>query len=406
MQAKTIRADRDALIDAVKLVITECRRDVDSVRLGSKRGILTLACGDEEYAVTTRVKIPSRYTVKPFNVLRGPFERVLKTLRRGDEIELLINRDDRKPEKVSWGEPACSLSCDGFRYTGELVVQMPRKVYERDPEDESRYSVVFTARDLRRRLKLASFAVLANPSGTTSHYTHGVCIAADDWGLDFVGTDGHRLTWLRREWDKPTGVAFNWLVPMMLVKRLLAVMPDDDTAVTVGLRTHSVAFCFGDVRVEGKLYDIKYPDYVKVTPKSAKTRLRLDRKEFMAVLRRARTAAELEVEAQGHGDNLVVNLERDGDWLVVGGKRSRETVACEHIGPHGTAAGKIAGKSNPEEKPGQFSVWCNPVYLCDVVRRLPDGEVVLGWLGAANPIVVTAPELPGFKHIIMPIRRD
>lgn len=112
----------------------------------------------------------------------------------------------------------------------------------------------------------------------------GVFFQLDDNGITFVATDAHKLVKFNRSDVKGGNASF--IVPKKALNLLKAVVPNNDTEVSVQFNKSNAFFSFENIQLICRLIDAKYPDYNAVIPKENPNLLSIQKDDFYSSLRR------------------------------------------------------------------------------------------------------------------------
>ncbi len=112
----------------------------------------------------------------------------------------------------------------------------------------------------------------------------GVFFQLDDNGITFVATDAHKLVKFNRSDVKGGNASF--IVPKKALNLLKAVVPNNETEVSVQFNKSNAFFSFENIQLICRLIDAKYPDYNAVIPKENPNLLSIQKDDFYASLRR------------------------------------------------------------------------------------------------------------------------
>ena len=111
----------------------------------------------------------------------------------------------------------------------------------------------------------------------------GVFFQLDDNGITFVATDAHKLVKYNRNDVKGGNASF--IVPKKALNLLKAVVPNNDTEVSVQFNKSNAFFSFDNIQLICRLIDAKYPDYNAVIPKENPNLLSVQKDDFYSSLR-------------------------------------------------------------------------------------------------------------------------
>ncbi len=112
----------------------------------------------------------------------------------------------------------------------------------------------------------------------------GVFFQLDSNGITFVATDAHKL--LKYNQGDVKGATASFIVPKKALNLLKAVVPNNETEVSVQFNKSNAFFSFDNIQLICRLIDAKYPDYNAVIPKENPNLLTISKDDFYASLRR------------------------------------------------------------------------------------------------------------------------
>lgn len=156
----------------------------------------------------------------------------------------------------------------------------------------------------------------------------GVFFQLDDKGITFVATDAHKLVKFNRSDVKGGNASF--IVPKKALNLLKAVVPNNDTEVSVQFNKSNAFFSFENIQLICRLIDAKYPDYNAVIPKENPNLLSIQKDDFYSSLRRTSIFSNKtthQVVLKMAGAELTVSAQ-DLDFS----NEASEKLACEYQG--------------------------------------------------------------------------
>jgi len=166
------------------------------------------------------------------------------------------------------------------------------------------------------------------------------------------------------------------------VLELGKLLSDNEDPVRVALSSTQAAFNFGTVELVSKLIDGKFPDYTRVIPAQHKNELHLDRE----MLRLALLRAAILSNEKFRGVRWVVT---EGSLKVVSSNAEQEE-AQEEI--------DVTYSGDP------LDIGFNVNYMLDVLNNMPHKDVVCRFGDSASSVLISFPEAPEFKYVVMPMR--
>lgn len=211
--------------------------------------------------------------------------------------------------------------------------------------------------------------------------------------LVLAATDSYRLAEKiiplreRVEGERKTIVPSRTLAEL---RRILSVLRDNaeaPEAIEIELTESQIVFRYGTVELSSRTVEGVYPDYRQIIPKSSSTEVIVSKGAFAQAIKRTSLfskAGLFDVKLDVNPTEKTVTLSA----ADVG--RGENTVSIE---------GEITGAPN--------AVVLNFRYLLDGVNAMASDRVVLKFIDAMNPCVVTPENRPEDKYlyIVMPIRQ-
>lgn len=210
--------------------------------------------------------------------------------------------------------------------------------------------------------------------------------------ITMAAADGYRLAvhtgGLEQQFDK----ALNLLIPARSLQEVAKAITEDDEPVYISLpgERDIIVFTVGQVEISAQLLDAKFPPFESVIPKDYSTSTVMYRTDLLAACQRAEIFAR---DSAFSGRLYVKPPRRSGDpgeVTIVGKSQER-----------GDNEGLL--DATVEGEPVDISF--NIKYLIDVLRVLPDEQVVLQSKGAANPGVIRPVGRDNYLYVIMPMAR-
>lgn len=210
----------------------------------------------------------------------------------------------------------------------------------------------------------------------------GVYINKKEDGIDFVSTDGYRMSVRTVVMDK-NKFEESLIISVNLINEVLALKKTDSVTLRINKKENQITFEVGDVILIGRMIDGAFPDYEKVIPKSNKTTITIDREEFLQNIRLASVFAK--------DTSNIVNIEVKNNTISLSTKAQ------------GVGEGESVMEVRQEGEDNKISF--NVRYLFDLVKTVTENEIVLK-LNLANEPALFEVKKKTFKHIIMPIQSE
>jgi DNA polymerase III subunit beta len=207
-----------------------------------------------------------------------------------------------------------------YKLSGENSADFPK-----EPVAEGVDEVKLAASILNKGVSKTLFAVSNDelrPAMT------GVYFQLDNNGITFVATDAHKLVKFNRK--DVVGGNTSFIVPKKALNLLKAVVPNNDTEVSVQFNKSNAFFSFENIQLICRLIDAKYPDYNAVIPKENPNLLSLQKDDFYSSLRRTSIFSNKtthQVVLKMAGAELTVSAQ-DLDFS----NEASEKLTCEYLG--------------------------------------------------------------------------
>ena len=240
--------------------------------------------------------------------------------------------------------------------------------------------IAVSAEVLRTLLEKTSFAMATQD---VRYYLNGLMLELYPRGIRAVATDGHRLTLCQIEAQFGTfNVAGQIIVPRKGVLELQRLLADAQGEVSMSMGTRHLRVESGSDEFVSKLIDGKFPDYQRVIPTDAGNLLTVERSRFREALQRAAILSNEKYRG--------IRLVMERDLLILQAHNSEQEEAEE----------QLAVEYEGEE----LSIGFNVQYLLDVTNVMKGEQLVLALRDSNSSALLTDPEDPTAKYVIMPMR--
>ena len=231
------------------------------------------------------------------------------------------------------------------------------------------------------------------------YYLNGILFIAEGKTLTLVATDGHRLALAQSALDTEVPARQEVILPRKTVlelQRLLKADTQQDAkaasgadgetnqaaAIEMKFAHNQAKFTFSGMEFVTKLVEGKFPDYNRVIPKNHKNSVTLGRQPLLSSLQRAAILTSEKFKG------VRVNLEPGS--LRIGASNAEQEEAKEEI--------------EVDYEGDAIDIGFNVNYLIDALGNM-DAEMVRIDLQDGNAsALITLPDRPGFKYVVMPMR--
>ena len=231
------------------------------------------------------------------------------------------------------------------------------------------------------------------------YYLNGILFIAEGKTLTLVATDGHRLALAQSPLHTEVPARQEVILPRKTVLELQRLLkadtqqaaPSGEEAgqeageggqIEMKFAHNQAKFSFSGMEFVTKLVEGKFPDYNRVIPKNHKNSLTLGRVPLLSSLQRAAILTSEKFKG------VRVNLEPG--VLRIGASNAEQEEAKEEL--------------EVDYEGDAIDIGFNVNYLIDALANM-DAEMVRIDLQDGNAsALITLPDRPGFKYVVMPMR--
>ncbi len=247
---------------------------------------------------------------------------------------------------------------------------------------------------LKRLIDQVHFAMAVHD---IRYYLNGILFVAEGRRLTLVATDGHRLALAEATLDVeiPKQEVILPRKTVLELQRLLkegkgdarpaeGEAPAGDTGPAIEMRFagNQARFAFSGMEFTTKLVEGKFPDYNRVIPKGHRNKVTLGRLPLLGSLQRAAILTSEKFKG------VRVNLE-PGTLRIASSNAEQEEAKEELEVDYGG---------------DEIEVGFNVTYLTDVLSNMSVDMVTIELQDGNSSALVCAPDLAGFRYVVMPMR--
>lgn len=267
------------------------------------------------------------------------------------------------------------LTCRGNKISFNTI---PAQEFPQLFKEKGVVVVKFTRKEFENAFSYLSFS--ASSEETRPQLT-GVYIDEKDGGVNFVSTDGYRMS--VKKYVSAKKVSGGLIVAVGLIDEVMTLKSGEDISLYINKEENQTIFEVGNVVLLGRMIEGQFPDYEKVIPSDARTVVRFEREEL---LRNVKLAS---VFARDSGN--IINLEIIGESM-------RLTTRSQGVGEGEMLIDCV--KTGEDNK-----ISFNSKYLMDLLKTVSEETIELRLNSASEPAVFEVKE-QDFTHVIMPIQVD
>ncbi len=213
------------------------------------------------------------------------------------------------------------------------------------------------------------------------YYLNGLLLVVEGQNVIAVATDGHRLAFSQTVTEQQFARQ-EVIIPRKTILELQRLLNDGDDPVTLAIATNQVKFSFSDIELISKLVEGKFPDYTRVVPKAYKNNFTIGREVLLRSLQRAAIMTSDKFKGvrcmMAPGSLKISSTNADQEEAV-------EEIEIDYGGD-------------------SIDIGFNVTYLLDVLNNLKCDSVSISLGDANSSALVTVPDDPNFKYVVMPMR--
>ena len=196
-----------------------------------------------------------------------------------------------------------------------------------------------------------------------------------------VATDSYRLSVKETRLETPLAEGFEANIPARALEELGRLVRDDVEEISIGVRANQVVFEIGGLVLSSRLIDGQFPNYRQLLPETYEHELRVNREEFLEVVRRISLMAQ---------KNAPLRLSFTEGEVRISAQTPDVGEASEPL--------PMPFAGEPME------IGFNPDFLIGGLESAGASDVLLKLISPLRPGMIESGDGSGFLYLIMPIR--
>ncbi|MFH1823683.1 MAG: DNA polymerase III subunit beta [Candidatus Firestonebacteria bacterium] len=209
----------------------------------------------------------------------------------------------------------------------------------------------------------------------------GVFLIIEDKEIKMVGTDGHRLAFIKENIGKEAKNV-KVIIPTKILNELTRLLKDDDQDIDISILENQIIFKFNDLVLISRLIEGQYPSYEQIINKIFDKKIKVEKEAFLRAVKRVSLLAMNEATA--------IKLKAVDNKLVI------NTVAAD--------IGEAEEEIPAEYKGEEILISFNAKYTMDVLRVIDQNEIEIELLDSTSAGLIKPLNDKNYLYIIMPIR--
>ncbi len=233
-------------------------------------------------------------------------------------------------------------------------------------------------KDLKALLGMVYFAMAQQD---IRYYLNGLLLITNGKTLSAVATDGHRLAYCQVETEQEHEQT-QVIIPNRTILELQRLLDESDNNVQIDIGNNQIKFSFNGLEIISKLVEGKFPDYARVIPKGYKNSFSISREQLQRALQRSAIMTNDKFKA--------IRCVVDTDSLKISSTNTDQEEAIEEL--------DISYNGD------RIDIGFNVTYLLDVLTNQKSDTIVVELGDANSSALITIPDNPDFKYVVMPMR--
>ena len=293
-----------------------------------------------------------------------------------DILKELPNADVRLvKEENEWVTLTCGKA--RFRLPG-----LPAADYPKLPEYSQDAVMEFSGKQLKEMIRKTLFAISPDE---TRQALNGLLLEIEKDKVNLVGTDGHRLSLVKRPAGKNNGASPDpggYLLPKKVLSELVKSVEDEETIYQFSVKDNQLAFIHDKEVIVSRKIDGKFPNYRQVIPSDNHLQIAVNKEDLVHALKRVALFADEK--------SKMVRFEiREGNLTLISDNTELGAAREEmEIGYQGE----------------EVIIGLNARYVLDVLSVVEANEVILNLKDQNHSCLITVGEDADFMSIVMPMR--
>ena len=265
---------RDSLLKPLQMVVGVAGRKPDKpmlanvlVQLRGTRVLLTAT--DLEVEMVGELELADSVPEATFTLPAKKLLDICKSLPEGVSLDIQVE------------ENKVILRSGKSRFT---LSTLPAADFPNIGDVAGTYEFSLAAKQLKQLLEQTQFAMAQQD---VRYYLNGLLLRLDGQSLTAVATDGHRLAYCETKLGFDAKQSVQIIAPRKGVAELSKLLTDDESMLSVHLDSKHMTIKGHGFIFTTKLIEGRFPDYMRVFPKTCSCKANIDRQQLKQAISRA-----------------------------------------------------------------------------------------------------------------------
>lgn len=213
----------------------------------------------------------------------------------------------------------------------------------------------------------------------------GVLMVIKDNELTLAATDSYRLAEKVIQLGKEKIENLRKIVPLRVLQEVARILEEGTEKIRLSFNENQVVFKYKETIIISRLIEGNYPDYKEIIPSSFKTKVKIDKNDFIKVVKTASLFSKTGI------NDILLEFNQKG-------KKATVSAVNAQLGENKSELEiEIEGESN--------SVVFNYKYLLDGLQNMSGKKIIMEMTGSDTPVLLKPENIKGYLYLIMPIRK-
>lgn len=230
--------------------------------------------------------------------------------------------------------------------------------------------------------KTLSKTVFCMAQQDVRYYLNGLMMEINDGELLAVASDGHRLAISKNKLIRGFGSINQVIVPRKAAQEVLRLLEKHEGNVDFKVAKNNVKFTFGDVQLNTKLIDGRFPDFKNVVPDESKYSFNIDKHIFKSALSRVSILSNEKYKG--------IRLDLSDQLMTINANNPEQDEAEEEV--------------IVDYQSEAMSIGFNSSYLMDALNAVDSENVKVSFTDTNSSCLLENPSDSSNRFVIMPMR--
>jgi len=240
------------------------------------KSVLLIARKDKSLLLATDLEMGIRTTVRDVKV-----EEEGQVLLPVERVGPLLQETVDEQFSLTAGPASCDIS---FTDSSFHILSMSVEEFPDVPEFNPDGAWSFPASELAAMVRKTAFATAKE---SPRPVLNGLLWAFRDNRLNVVGTDGHRMAWVKRQNKKGQARDIDLIIPNRTLAQIEKLISAASGDILLNVSNDQLIMAVGEVTIVARLIDGNFPQYEDVVPGHPTAQLEIERTAFLSAVRRA-----------------------------------------------------------------------------------------------------------------------